>query len=128
MITRIHKDNIHLFEEIYQKRTSQPLSINSIEDDHLYLYVIHDEAVYGWISIVKIPKIGYVDSIYYLDELYIAPENRHKGYAKQLLDHMHQTFKDKPQRLYVELSNNDAIALYEKEHFKKQNQCYYMTK
>lgn len=128
MITKIHKDNIHLFEEIYQERTSKKLNSKAIEDDHLYLYVIHDKSVYGWVSVVKIPKVGQTDYVYYLDELYIAPIYRHKGYAKQLLDHMDQTFKNHAQRLYVELSNDDAINLYEKQHFKKQNQCYYMTK
>ena len=128
MITRIQKDSLHLFEEIYKKRTSKPLKTSDLDDPNLFLYVIHEEEVYGWISIVKIPKVGYREHIYYLDELYVYPGAQNKGYGSALLKHMKEIFSNETIRLIVSTENRNALHLYKKHGFELVNKGYYMER
>lgn len=54
-----------------------------------------------------------------LDELYIRPEYRHKGYAKRFMDWMQEKFKNRAVSVTLEVltSNERAISLYRKEGF-----------
>jgi|GEM_PF-7054496 len=128
VITRIQKDKLHLFEEIYYKRTSKPLNVSNINDPNLFLYVIHEEEVYGWMSLVKVPKVGYRDAIYYLDELYVYPNAQNKGYGSQLLSYMKERFKGETLRLIVDKENRNALHLYKKHGFEVMSEGYYMER
>jgi len=128
MITRIKSDNLFLFEEIYKKRTSKPLTTKSVEDPNLFLFVIHEEVVYGWISLVKIPKVGHRDGVYYIDELYVYPNYENHGYASALLRHVKEHFTDYPVRLMVNENNANAVYLYQKHGFEVMNKAYYMER
>lgn len=54
-----------------------------------------------------------------LDELYIAPPFRHKGYAKQFMEWMQEKFKKKVVSVTLEVltGNERAISLYKEEGF-----------
>ncbi len=45
-----------------------------------------------------------------LDELYIAPTNRHKGYGSQFLDWIENEFKDKAVSITLEVVTTNTIA------------------
>lgn len=128
MITKITQETLHLFEEIYHKRTSKDLVNTSLDNNNLSIYVIHDELVYGWISIVFIPKVGYRDGCYFLDELYVDPEYENNGYASALLRFINEEFKDEEIRLVVEVDNENAVHLYQKHGFSIVNKAYYMKR
>jgi ribosomal protein S18 acetylase RimI-like enzyme len=61
-----------------------------------------------------------------LDELYIAPCSRHKGYAKMLLDWMESRFNDSAAiTLEVLTTNVSACGLYEKAGYKPDGYTTY---
>ena len=54
-----------------------------------------------------------------LDELYISPEFRHRGYAKRFMDWIEEKFKKRAVSMTLEVltGNQRAISLYKEEGF-----------
>lgn len=128
-ITKINQSNIQLFENVYKQRSSQALNQEQINNSHLHCFVIHDGGIsYGWVTVVLVPKIGKTNQVYYVDELYVLPAHRKKGFASKLLNHVTQVFNDKTLRLYVELGNQTAIKRYQEAGFELINKAYYMIR
>ena len=58
-------------------------------------------------------------NILVLDELYIRPTERHKGYATTFMEWLDENFKDRAVSITLEVltTNIDAIKVYKKEGF-----------
>ncbi len=93
----------------------------------------HHENLWGYFIIRKDSEavIGYSlitsywcneegGTILILDELYIDPDDRHKGYASQFMEWLQKEYKDKAVAITLEVltSNQHAQNLYIKEGFK----------
>lgn len=128
-ISKISPSNIHLFQSIYEKRTTSIFHQEQVSNPNLHCFVIHDNMdSFGWISVVEVPKIGITDRVYYIDELYVHPSYRNNGYATELLKHVTTRFQHKELRLYVETTNTVAIACYQAAGFNPINQAHYMIR
>lgn len=92
----------------------------------------HHENLFGYFIIRKDSNevIGYAlitsywcneegGTVLILDELYICPEDRHKGYASSFMDWLQLEYKDKAVSVTLEVltSNQTAQLLYKKEGF-----------
>lgn len=92
----------------------------------------HHENLFGYFIVRKdsCEVIGYAlitsywcneegGTVLILDELYICPSDRHKGYASAFIDWLQEEYKDKAVSMTLEVltSNQNAQALYKKEGF-----------
>ena len=136
---RVNAENYPLFAEMIDRRspgTSSTLETMRAELENLNLYVWaaeEDGRFVGWISLVYIPKVsrwgghGHV----YVDELYVEPPYRGRGIAKALLakaDELKDTLCAVGVRLYVNVENPAAQALYERCGFRADGRAYFMEK
>ena len=145
-IVRIDADNYPLFDDMVFWRENgferapmyAPVSAQmkkALENPDLHVYAAEVENRYvGWISLVYMPKIGSRwkgHGHVYVDELWIAPEFRGNGFAKALMqkaDELKNKLESSGIRLYVNVNNPAARALYEKCGYHEDGQAYFMGK
>ena len=145
-IVRIDEGNYSLFDDMVFWRTngferepehawvSEQMK-QQLANPNLYVYAVQVENRYvGWVSLVYIPKIGSRWNGHghvYVDELWVEPNFRGKGYAKALMQKADE-LKDKLHatgiRLYVNVNNPAAQNLYEFCGYREDGQAYFMEK
>ena len=144
-IIRITPDNYSRLEDLVFWRingterapsTEQPSAAvtQALADADLALYAAREDGrLVGWISLLYQPKVhkwqgrGHV----YVDELWVQPEYRRRGIAKALLqkaDELADARKAHGVRLYVNVENPGAKALYESCGYGIDGQAYFMEK
>ena len=102
-------------------------------DLHVYALEVENRYV-GWISLVYIPKIGSRwkgRGHVYVDELWVAPGFRGRGYAKALMakaDELKALQDATGIRLYVNVNNPTAQKLYERCGYQEDGQAHLMEK
>ena len=145
-IERIDEGNYSLFDDmvfwrmngferepVYAPVTDQMK--RQLANPNLYVYAVKVTNRYvGWISLVYIPKIGsrwngcgHV----YVDELWVEPNFRGRGYAKALMqkaDELKEELEATGIRLYVNINNPAAQKLYENCGYREDGQAYFMEK
>ena len=106
-----------------------------LSNPNLYVYAVKVENRYvGWISLVYIPKIGsrwQGHGHVYVDELWVEPSFRGRGYAKALMQKAEELKADLQAtgiRLYVNVNNPAARKLYEDCGYWEDGQAYFMEK
>ena len=144
-IDRIDISNYNLFEDMvfwrengFERRSLQaPVSERikkELENPNLYLYAIMvDNRYVGWLSLVYIPKVGrWKDGGHvYVDELWVAPSFRGRGFGKALLqkaDELKTELEATGIRLYVNVNNPIAQKLYGSCGYREDGQAYFMEK
>ncbi len=144
-LERITAENYSKFDDMVFWRTNGcecppsdlpvPESVaKELQNPNLYIYAAEMDGRYvGWISLVYIPKVGPWNGHghVYVDELWVAPSYRNRGIAGAFLaeaDALNETLGGQGLRLYVNVNNPAALALYEKHGFKKDGQAHWMKK
>ncbi|MCR5767676.1 MAG: GNAT family N-acetyltransferase [Lachnospiraceae bacterium] len=144
-IVKIDADNYPLFDDMifwrengYERTPSgQPVSEQikrELANPDLYIYAaMADNRFVGWISLVYIPKIGKWNGHghIYVDELWVAPDFRGKGIGRALMakaDALKDELEATGSRLYVNVDNKSAKALYEKCGFREEGHTLFMEK
>ena len=86
----------------------------------------------GWIALVFMPKISWTDAGFvYVDELWVQENYRKQGVATALMkkaDEMKEEFSAHGVRLYVNVNNPAAKALYEKCGYGCEGTAEFMEK
>lgn len=118
--------------------SSSPISERmqqELNNPNLYVYAALAEGRYvGWISLVYIPKIGSRWNGHghvYVDELWVQPNYRGRGYAKALMqkaDELQKQLEATGVRLYVNVNNPTARRLYETCGYLEDGQACFMEK
>ena len=108
---------------------------NELANPNLYVYAVKVENRFvGWISLVYIPKIGSRWNGHghvYVDELWVEPHYRSRGYAKALMqkaDELKAELDATGIRLYVNVNNPAAHSLYERCGYQQDGQACFMEK
>lgn len=137
-IVKVGTANYSLFMDMVRRRMGRDIqeeynSAEDLENPSLAVYAAQEQGKFvGWISLVYIPKIGKFDKGHiYVDELYVEPASRRSGIAKALMgkaDEMRQEFHASGIRLYVNVCNPGARALYEACGYSCTGQADYMEK
>ena len=145
VIERITEDNYPLFEDMIfwrqngmeREPSCEPVSEQiqkELNDPNLYVYAAMEDGRYvGWISLVYIPKIGKWGGHghLYVDELWVAEQYRRQGCGKTLMAKADE-LKDKLEatgiRLYVNVNNPGAKALYEGCGYREDGRADFMEK
>ena len=145
-IERIGEHNYCAFDDMVYRRgngaerepCASPLSErmrNELANPNLYVYAAKVENRFvGWISLVYIPKIGSRWNGHghvYVDELWIEPHYRGRGYAKALMqkaDELKNELDATGIRLYVNVNNPTAHSLYERCGYQQDGQACFMEK
>ena len=146
IIERIDTENYALFDDMvfwrqngFERETSQtPIKEQmqkELANPNLYVYAVKVENRYvGWISLVYIPKIGSRwkgHGHVYVDELWVEPGFRGRGYAKALMkkvDELKIELQATGIRLYVNVNNPSARKLYDICGYQEDGQAYFMEK
>ena len=120
--------------EASQKSVSEQMK-KELANPNLYVYAVMVESRYvGWISLIYIPKVGSRWSGHghvYIDELWVEPNFRGKGFAKALMrkaDELKIELEATGIRLYVNVNNPTAKKLYEHCGYLEDGQAYFMEK
>lgn len=145
-IEKIDINNYSLFEDMvfwrengFERESSQtPVSEQmkkELSNPNLFVYAVMVDCRYvGWISLCYIPKIGSRWNGHghvYVDELWVAPNFRGRGYAKALMkkaDELKTNLEATGIRLYVNVNNPAAKFLYEHCGFQEDCQACFMEK
>ena len=145
VLKRVTEENYSKFDDMVFWRTNgcecppsdQPTPADiakELKNPNLYIYAAESGGRYvGWISLIYIPKVGPWGGHghVYVDELWVAPSFRNHGIAGALMaksDELCEQLGAHGQRLYVNVNNPAALALYEKMGFAKDGQAYWMQK
>lgn len=106
-----------------------------LANPNLFVYAVMVENRYiGWISLVYIPKVGSRwkgHGHVYIDELWVEPNYRGKGFAKALMkkaDELKMELEAVGIRLYVNVNNPNAEKLYKYCGYLEDGQAYFMEK
>lgn len=106
-----------------------------LANPNLRVYAVEAENRYvGWISLVYIPKIGSRwkgHGHVYVDELWVEPGYRGRGYAKALMakaEELKREWDANGIRLYVNVNNPTAQKLYERCGYREDGQACFMEK
>lgn len=149
IIERITRDNYHMYDDMVSwrmkgfeltqeekktsKRNEYTAAYKELEHPGFYAYsALCDGRFVGWISIMYTPKIGrqrWENGVIYIDELWVAPEYRKKGIAKQLTEKAFGCQKDTNAvevRVYVGDDNIAALELYNKSGLHIESKAIYM--
>jgi ribosomal protein S18 acetylase RimI-like enzyme len=115
-------DNVNL--EIFQELNNSNLHIFAIEIEHKFV---------AWISLIYLPKVGKYNGRghIYVDELWVQPSYRRKGFAKELLKKAEELAIANNVtgiRLYVNKDNPTALNLYKECGFKCNCSAYFMER
>lgn len=145
-IEKVDVNNYSLFEDMVYwrengiERNPAGSSIseqmkNELNNPNLYIYAALENGRYvGWISLVYIPKIGQRwkgHGHIYIDELWVEPGFRGKGFAKALMkkaDDLKSELNATGIRLYVNVNNPTAKILYEHCGFHEDGNTFFMEK
>ena len=145
-IERITPNNYYAFDDMVYWRENgaerlpcvQPLAERmrkELANPNLYVYAVKVENRFvGWISLVYIPKIGSRWNCHghvYVDELWVQPNYRGRGYAKALMqkaDELKDALEASGIRLYVNVNNPAAQNLYENCGYQEDGQACFMEK
>jgi len=145
-IEKIDLNNYSLFDDMvfwrangFERESSQmPVSEQmkkELANPNLHVYAVKVESRYvGWISLIYIPKIGSRWNGHghvYIDELWIEPNFRGRGFAKALMkkaDDLKMELEATGIRLYVNVNNPTAKKLYERCGYLEDGQAYFMEK
>lgn len=108
--------------------------VRELQNPNLFLYALETEGRFvGWISLVYIPKVskwkghGHI----YVDELWVAPAYQGRGFAKALMskaDELKLARQAVGIRLYVNVQNETAHALYNRCGYQEDGMAYFMGK
>ena len=106
-----------------------------LTNPNLYVYAVMAESRYvGWISLIYISKVGSRWNGHghvYIDELWVEPTFRGRGFAKALMkkaDDLKRELEATGIRLYVNVNNPTAKKLYEHCDYQEDGQAYFMEK
>ncbi len=104
-----------------------------LADKNFRVYAAKAEGRFvGWISLVFMPKISWTDTGFvYVDELWVQDNYRCNSIATALMakaDEMKTEFSAHGVRLYVNVNNPVAKALYEKCGYTYENTAQFMEK
>lgn len=144
-IDKITAENYPKFDDMIYWRingkqrapSSQPPEqavVEELQNPNLSLFAIGVEDIYvGWISLIYLPKVGKFQGHghIYVDELWVAPAYRNQGCAKRLLavaEELKEELSAVGTRLYVNVNNPCAKALYEKCGFAESGTAFFMEK
>ena len=145
-VEKVNINNYSLFEDmIYWRengteRKPSDISISEqmkkeLTNPNLYIYAALEDGRYvGWISLVYIPKVGQRWNGHghiYVDELWVEPGFRGKGFAKALMkkaDDLKSELNATGIRLYVNVNNPAALKLYKHCGFHEDGNTYFMEK
>jgi len=133
-VVRVSRGNYHLFEDmVYWRMKGTDLTqaerdtnrandftekFTELEHAGFYSYAaLSDGRFVGWISLMYTPKIGprWNKGMIYVDELWVAPEYRNRGIAKQLMEKAFECQRNTGAvevRLYVGTTSTVARSLY----------------
>ena len=146
IIERIDTNNYALFDDMVFwrengfERAPSRASVSEqmkkeLSNPNLHVYAVKaDGRFVACISLIYIPKIGSRWNGHghiYVDELWVEPNFRGKGYAKALLkkaDDLKIELKATGIRLYVNVNNPAAKNLYERCGYKADGQADFMVK
>ena len=145
-IEKIVIDNYSLFDDMVfwrengfeREPTHMPVPEQmkkELANPNLYVYAVMVENRYiGWISFIYIPKVGSRWNGHghvYIDELWVEPNFRGKGFAKALMkkaDDLKMELEAVGVRLYVNVDNPTAEKLYKHCGYLEDGQAYFMEK
>ncbi len=144
-IEKIDASNYSLFDDMIfwrdkgfeREALKAPISEQlkkELTNPNLYIYAANvDNRYVGWISLIYMPKIGKWKGYghVYVDELWVAPNFRGQGFAKELLkkaDELKIELEATGIRLYVNVNNPVAQKLYERCGYLEDGQAYFMEK
>ena len=145
-IQKISPQNYSMFDDMVFWRengferapSQQPVSEQmqkELNNPNLHVYTALAEGRFvGWISLVYIPKIGSRWNGHghvYVDELWVQPDYRGRGYAKALMkkaDDLKKELDATGIRLYVNVNNPTAKKLYEGCGYAEDGQAILMEK
>ena len=143
-VERINADNYNMFEDMLywrekgiEREPAQTVSsdeaIRELSDPNLYVYAVLCEGRYvGWISLIYMPKVSRVKCGYvYVDELWVEPSFRRRGFARMLMaeaERLRKELNATGMRLYVNVNNPEAMRLYESCGYVQCGQAYFMEK
>ena len=142
-IERITENNYHAFADmtywrkngVETKGESQPSDMvkKHLTDKNFRVYAAQTDGKFvGWISLVFMPKISWTDSGFiYVDELWVQDDYRKQGIATALMkkaDEMKEELSAVGVRLYVNINNPTAKALYEKCGYGYEGTAEFMEK
>ena len=146
IIEKINADNYSLFDDMvfwrengFEREPSlTPISQQmkkELANPNLHVYAVKvDNRYVGWISLVYIPKVGSRwkgHGHVYVDELWVEPTFRGRGYAKALMQKANELKMELQAtgiRLYVNVNNPAARKLYESCGYREDGQAYFMEK
>lgn len=144
-IAKVTKDNYHLYDDLVYlrlkgiERSEKEKEISKTKinlrvlkelknsDFYVYTALVQDKFV-GWIHGIYVPKIGkWPTGVFYIDELWVAPDYRRRGIATALINKMIELKDDLSiECLRVYTDNDNAKKLYEKCGMHVINKCYFM--
>jgi ribosomal protein S18 acetylase RimI-like enzyme len=139
-IVRIDKNNYRMFDDMifyrknerekskYEFKQNPDLSLYhaALENPSLYVFAVQlEEKFVGYISIVFLPKVSRGDGrgYLYVDELWVNPKFRRRGFANALMnkaDELSKAMNVLGLRLYVSADNPEGISLYKKCGYKNE--------
>ena len=90
-----------------------------IEDNpYLQGFVMElDGEIIGYSMVAKSFSTEFGKRCIWIEDLYVLPEHRHKGYGSRMLQYVARSFPGCLLRLEVEAENEKAIAAYRKNGF-----------
>ena len=143
-IKRINENNYPAFadmtywrknglEKVGETTTASYMVKKHLGDKNFRVYAAKvDGKFVGWIALVFMPKISWTDAGFvYVDELWVQDDYRKQGIATALMkkaDEMKEEFSAIGVRLYVNVNNPAAKALYEKCGYRYEGTAEFMEK
>lgn len=148
-VEQVTKENYHMFYDMVSWRMNN-VELTQIEKEknrsrvfvevyknlnHPGFYTfcaLYEGRFVGWISLMYTPKIAlqrWSNGVMYIDELWVAPEFRRKGIAKQLMEKAFECQKNAGAaevRVYVGDDNIPAQELYNKSGLHVDSKAVYM--
>lgn len=144
-IVKVGSENYSMFDDMVYWRMngkeripSKEVVVQSIlkelDNPNLFIYAVETVGKFvGWISLIYMPKVGKYNGHghVYIDELWIEPNYRRNGYAKELMMQADALVEEKDAsgiRLYVNIENQNAYELYQRCGFIHSCSAYLMEK
>ena len=144
-IVRVRSENYHLYDDMVywrvnkkERTAEEKKSVKSKIDNRVYdelknenFYVFAAEAndkFVGWIHVIYMPKIGIWSSgVLYVDELWVTPEYRNNGIAKELCEKANELLLETAaDRIRLYTDNPVAQKVYEKCGWRVVNECVFI--
>jgi len=145
-IERVDENNYFLFDDMvfwrengFERELTERMPSEQIKKElanpnlHVYVAMVKKRYV-GWITLIYLPKIGSRWNGHghvYVDELWVAPDFRGRGFAKALMQKADELKKELDAtgiRLYVNVNNPTAQKLYEHCGYIEDGKACFMEK